>query len=678
MRLPRTGQHKGLVGSLASLLVCLSVGCGGGTEALRDEPQGDPFEDPALAAARAEAVRLAMPQTDPAYDALYGGTIKLNRTGDQLIAVDPDGEQLLFMSIEGGGAPTRLALPGKPNRLVVTADDEVLVTLPWQGLLVRVGRDSAGAPVMIDEPLRAGIAPWDVAIHVGDEGVRAYVTDAGDDALVVVDLQTWERRPAIALAAEPRAVAIHPEGRLAVITHRTGGELSVLRIQHGLPQPPQRSKLSAHAAQPGERPAVGWISPGAALSVVPSHLGRRWYLPHLALDTAAASLGAGPQGMAAGFARPDAPPALPTLTVLASGSGRPVEQLAGYCGKPCDWETWPVAERALADVPGVDPTLTMGSQDPVAVAAVEQEKVVLVAMRATDEVLVYDDTTPFVSFAPIGRMAAGCSQPEGLSVRRDGGFVWVHCPTDGRITGFDIQFIRDKLSEAGKAGLGPVRDIPLPRSSLAAVQRAGRRLFRSAGPQLSRGGAWSCATCHTEGGSDGVIWPLAEGERNTKSLARTLTGSEPFGWRGGALTVREAVIESVHRMGGGGLLAQELDALVEYVDGGIPAPFKEIVDEELFAERALGAAIFNGPGQKCSTCHPAPYFTDGRAHDVTGDGEEFVTPSLLGLRRSAPYMHDGRHGSLEVLLQLTGNDHGRASHLDLRARKALMAYLRSL
>src|SRR5205807_1048812 len=62
----------------------------------------------------------------------------------------------------------------------------------------------------------------------------------------------------------------------------------------------------------------------------------------------------------------------------------------------------------------------------------------------------------------------------------------------------------------------------------------------------------------------------------------------------------------------------------------------------------------------CATCHAGPFFTDGKAHRgvvVSGDpafdpGEVrpdgtvagFHTPTLLGLRLTAPYFHDGSGG----------------------------------
>ena len=68
----------------------------------------------------------------------------------------------------------------------------------------------------------------------------------------------------------------------------------------------------------------------------------------------------------------------------------------------------------------------------------------------------------------------------------------------------------------------------------------------------------------------------------------------------------------------------------------------------------------SGTGLACATCHSGPFFTDNKAHRglvSTGDplfapgrvGPDgnivgFDTPSLLGVRFTAPYFHDGVGG----------------------------------
>jgi len=76
----------------------------------------------------------------------------------------------------------------------------------------------------------------------------------------------------------------------------------------------------------------------------------------------------------------------------------------------------------------------------------------------------------------------------------------------------------------------------------------------------------------------------------------------------------------------------------------------------LSAAEQRGRTIFNDPALRCATCHPAPLYTDKRAHDVGTAGPDekigpaYDTPSLRGLYDSAPYFHDGSAVSLHETL----------------------------
>lgn len=94
-------------------------------------------------------------------------------------------------------------------------------------------------------------------------------------------------------------------------------------------------------------------------------------------------------------------------------------------------------------------------------------------------------------------------------------------------------------------------------------------------------------------------------------------------------------------------------------------------DEALSAARVRGAGLFVGKAH-CVDCHSGPLLSDGEFHHVgAGDGNlgrgepielcgeadpatdagKFRTPSLRGVARTAPYMHDGSIPSLwEVIL----------------------------
>jgi cytochrome c peroxidase len=142
-------------------------------------------------------------------------------------------------------------------------------------------------------------------------------------------------------------------------------------------------------------------------------------------------------------------------------------------------------------------------------------------------------------------------------------------------------------------------------------------------------------------------------------------------------------------------LSADLDALAAYVESlqVKNSPFRN-ADGSLSVAAVAGTLIFERSDTGCSDCHGAPLFTDSSltaapfiVHDVgTGGGPdenmgpEFDTPSLRGIRDTAPYLHDGSANTLrDLLVARNPNDqHGQTSQLSSGELDALVAYLQSL
>jgi cytochrome c peroxidase len=95
-----------------------------------------------------------------------------------------------------------------------------------------------------------------------------------------------------------------------------------------------------------------------------------------------------------------------------------------------------------------------------------------------------------------------------------------------------------------------------------------------------------------------------------------------------------------------------------------------------------GEALFLGKAQ-CAACHPAPFYTDNRMHDL--QVEEFYrgraegwakTFSLRGIKDSPPYFHDGRLLTLEDTVEFFNLLLG--TQLTAAEKKDLIAFLRCL
>jgi cytochrome c peroxidase len=139
----------------------------------------------------------------------------------------------------------------------------------------------------------------------------------------------------------------------------------------------------------------------------------------------------------------------------------------------------------------------------------------------------------------------------------------------------------------------------------------------------------------------------------------------------------------------------DLDALAVYCNSfdftlspHIPAPGK------LSAEAEHGKRLFFSPKVDCARCHIGPYYTDSRLqkpfnlHDVGTGGDDptekigptYDTPTLLGVYRTAPFLHHGKAKTLRDVLTSCNkeNKHGMTSHLRSNEIDDLVEFLKSL
>ncbi len=243
-------------------------------------------------------------------------------------------------------------------------------------------------------------------------------------------------------------------------------------------------------------------------------------------------------------------------------------------------------------------------------------------------------------------------------------------------------YLADSLTVIDAENLKVVKHIPLGGPEPDATRR-GEILFNSA--KLTFQGQFSCASCHPNGGADGLNWDLTRDGvgnfKNTKSLLG-IKDTAPYGWLGTSPTLEDRIkgtLRTLHRYEP---TDEELGDLAAYLKTLQP-PEPPAVNEEDKPALARGKALFEGKG-RCATCHSGPAFDDGKSHDVgTGSfpGEDrFNTPSLRGIGRTAPYLHDGSAETLKDIFEKRNpkQRHGEADKLTPEEMADLIAYLRSL
>lgn len=296
--------------------------------------------------------------------------------------------------------------------------------------------------------------------------------------------------------------------------------------------------------------------------------------------------------------------------------------------------------------------------------------------------------------------------PRAVRVSPDGQEVYIANTLDFAVTVWSPD-LRRKLATI------PVCDPPK-----SAEWRRGKELFQTS-LQPMGGTKWvSCSSCHPDGLSDGRVWNNPEGPRRTPHLFG-LAHTHPLHWsadrdevqdfeytiRGKLMQGRGLATGSLTRKTGftdgaelKELLAgrsKDLDALALYTNAFDfrLSPFAA-EPGRLTPDAERGKAVFFSKEANCASCHSGPYYTDSKRtipynlHDVGtgGDpdmekmGPKFDTPTLLGVYRMGPYLHDGRAKTLDDVLTVHNpNDrHGKTSHLSKREVADLVAFLKSL
>jgi mono/diheme cytochrome c family protein len=256
----------------------------------------------------------------------------------------------------------------------------------------------------------------------------------------------------------------------------------------------------------------------------------------------------------------------------------------------------------------------------------------------------------FVALAIAGRCETGCDTPQIIEVPLDALSVGVGLqsrPCTGGTPVFfaerGAQIVAVAYSPGGRLWalqrepsiihLIDANDLQSVSLSDVSVEDTGHRMFHEAG----RAGL-ACASCHPEGGDDGLTWNLPT-PLHTPALYVELAGTEPLHWRG-ELHDFDALVHEVHeRRMGESLQPDERIAAFE----GWVMKLRTTAPREVDAQSEAGRELFTSYG--CATCHQGIAMTNGQTVAI-GSPTAVQVPTLRGVSLHPPYMHDGRDATL--------------------------------
>ena len=224
---------------------------------------------------------------------------------------------------------------------------------------------------------------------------------------------------------------------------------------------------------------------------------------------------------------------------------------------------------------------------------------------------------------------------------------------------------------------------------LPAELAQGRKLFHDANDRRVSAieASVACSSCHLEGRDDGHTWNFPDGPRQTPTLAgRGTAETAPYHWSGEFAGMKEFLTHTITaRMGGTGIDATASASLNQFM-GTMKPPENPYLKSELMPAQVRGQTVF--AKAQCASCHSGKWLTNNSTMAVgtlaPRDNGLVVSkglnvPSLRGLARSGPYLHDGSVATLsERVLRNPGDKHGVTSTLSQGEKDDLVSYLQSL
>jgi DNA-binding beta-propeller fold protein YncE len=581
--------------------------------------------------------------------------------GNSLMAVRADGKALALACTDAGKIAALDAFSMQPlwetgvgsrpeGTTFVGPGKEIAATVYDEDLVVILDGEKGSLRFKIpveDEPY--GI------ISNGD-GSRLYVSHEYPGKVSEIDPSAGKVLRVFDAGSRPRGIALHPDGKTLFVTEFLSATMHAIDLAHG-------KRIDTWKGQPSDNLA-------RQLTIHPKR--PKAYVPHIR-----------------------------SRTGVIDGTGSIFPQLTVY-------DLVPPSDQKRRKSFGMD---TFNGvyvvTNPWETALTSDGKKLLALYSGTDDMnvcQVVDDDYKEIERSGRGIVRVG-KNPRAVRISPDDAFAYVHDSSDYAVRKLDLK----TMNLAGTAQLSK------PNRSEEWIR--GRFLWNSADSPMSSRRWVACSSCHPDGQPDGRVWNNPEGKRKTPHLGG-LAHTHPLHWSADRDEVQdfEYTIRS-KLMLGPGLLREsikskqgfnktelgektsgrsgDLDALAIYTNSfTFNSLSPHALGEGKLTEQALrGKSLFSDAKVGCATCHSGPFFSDSnlaemKLHDVgTGRGDSsermgtrYDTPTLLGVYRTAPYLHDGSAATLKEVLTTAnaGDSHGVTSHLEPGQIDDLVAFLQSL
>ncbi|HJN09272.1 MAG TPA: beta-propeller fold lactonase family protein [Pirellulaceae bacterium] len=593
--------------------------------------------------------------------------------GQTVYASDRTKSSLAILDAQGMTKRGEIAVHGNPLGLALSADGSTLY----------VAEHGAGTVAVIDTTKREitsriAVGKWPTALATADKAKRLYVCNQDSHSVLVIDLS---QRPAkaikqIPVIREPSSVAVTPDEKRIVVANLLAfglGTDPTLSAEVSIIDAAKLETAATVKLPPGSTMVPGvCISPDGKWAYVVHGLGR-FNLPITQLERGWVNT----NGLSIIDIEKGSRRATMLLDDLTQGAADPNSIVCSNDGKRLWISHTGVHEVSFIDIGLVHELLNGKVPEELASLKDGTQANIWVQIQQDREKIadLENDLTALYIAGAIHRSRSGGTGPRGLTLSPNGQDLFVANYYSGSVAVLDAA----TGSQRGNISLGPQPE--------RGTVRRGEIIFHDATHAFQR---WhSCASCHAnEGRIDGLRWDfLGDGIGNPKDTISLLyfDKTEPMN--------RRATMQSARACARGGLESthmivpteQEVEDLFRYLTSLRPVPSPHLAADGKSTEAAKrGKALFEGKAN-CARCHPAPYYTDKKMHNVgvlsanEPDGR-YDTPSLIEAYRTAPFLHDGRALTLKDVLTVDNEakKHGKTDGLTDQEIDELVAYLLSL
>lgn len=511
-----------------------------------------------------------------------------------------------------------------------------------------------------------------VELALSPDGALLLVSNTYSGSVAFIDTRERKLLRTVSVPGMPWGIAVEPDGRRAFVAASQLDQVAVLELPSG--------KVQAHIPV-GHRPRALQVTSDGATLAVANLAGGSVSVVNLASlkeESRVKLKGVNVRGLAITGNDAEA-----YVTLMPAFNARPTRDPAEMWHNlvqavKLEGEQSAVAEDQWLDfarVPGSVEVIGTPDQYDIALDAPARHAWMAVGGRdVLTRITIHDRRRDAIW--PISQVEAPVgANPRGLAMTPDGKQIWV------------ANHLGNSLTVVDAAAMKPLRTIDLGPASRVDPTLRGQSLFHNAG--MTRTHRFTCASCHPEGGSDGLTWSFVHvadqfERRNSRDLRIGVGESAPFRWSGFEKHLSAFVEDEVTGLlGGPKPSAQDTDALVRAVAAleVPPSPFRA-EDGEMTPEARLGKTLFEGKAS-CATCHKGPNAGGSGLNGWIGTtpaGLKVDVPQLRGIYDGAPYLHDGRAATLEEIFSRHNGKklHGKAHLLTPEELKALLRYLREL